>query len=160
MFSGRWKGQKDERGVRVEIRTISSISLSTNGPREVSLFLRTLASRSGTYATRDERVLRMLGTGKLMRTVPNTTKSSHGRDGAIVLDIKHGRMFNLNPVGSRILELLKCGSDECEIIDRVCSEFGTPRDVVESDLHDFLLELENQRIIERNDPDAQAQEES
>ena len=102
----------------------------------------------------------MLATGKLMRTVPNTTKSSHGRDGAIVLDTKHGRMFKLNPVGSRILELLKSGSAACEIIDRVCSEFGAPRDIVESDLHDFLLELENQRIVERNDPDAQVQEES
>jgi Coenzyme PQQ synthesis protein D (PqqD) len=95
-----------------------------------------------------------------MRTVPNTTKSSHGRDGAVVLDTKHGRMFNLNPVGSRILELLKSGSAECEIIDRICSEFGARRDIVESDLRDFLLELESQHIIERNNPDAQVQEES
>ena len=50
-----------------------------------------------------------------MYRVSNTVRSTHNHDGAIVLDIKQGQMFNLNIVGSRILELLKSGSKSVEI---------------------------------------------
>ena len=42
-----------------------------------------------------------------MYTVSEAIRSTHGEDGAIVLDIRQGQMFNLNFVGSRILELLE-----------------------------------------------------
>jgi hypothetical protein len=45
-----------------------------------------------------------------MYRVSDSVRSTHGQDGAIVLDIRQGQMFNLNFVGSRILELLKEGS--------------------------------------------------
>ena len=47
-------------------------------------------------------------------------RSTHGQDGAIVLDVRQGQMFNLNFVGSRILELLKAGSTE----SRDCRPIG------------------------------------
>ena len=90
----------------------------------------------------------MLGTGKLMHAVPDTIKCSHNRDGAIVLDIKRGQIFNLNPVGSRILELLRNGSPESQIVDCVASEFKASRNLVESDVREFMQVLRDQRLIE------------
>ena len=54
-----------------------------------------------------------------MYRVSETVRSSHNPDGAIVLDVQQGQMFNLNFVGSRILELLKSGSTESEIVDEI-----------------------------------------
>ena len=54
-----------------------------------------------------------------MHRVSDTVRSTHGQDGAIVLDIRHGQMFNLNFVGSRILELLKDGSAQPQIVDEI-----------------------------------------
>jgi hypothetical protein len=46
-------------------------------------------------------------------------RSTHSQDGAIVLDIRQGQMFNLNFVGSRILELLKNGTAQPDIVDEI-----------------------------------------
>ena len=56
--------------------------------------------------------------------VSDGIRSTHGQDGAIVLDIHQGQMFNLNPVGSRILELLESGSAEAEIVEAISREFS------------------------------------
>src|ERR1035437_2435244 len=57
--------------------------------------------------------------GEAMYRVSDTVRSIHNQDGAIVLDVRQGQMFNLNLVGSRILELLKRGSTESEIVDEI-----------------------------------------
>src|SRR5712691_8274913 len=56
------------------------------------------------------------GWGEPMYRVSDGVRSTHGQDGAIVLDVQQGHMFNLNPVGSRILELLENGSAEADIV--------------------------------------------
>jgi hypothetical protein len=83
-----------------------------------------------------------------MYRVSETVRTTHGQDGAVVLDIRQGQMFNLNLVGSRIVELLKSGSAESEIADEISREFGIGRDVAEKDIHEFLRELKNHRLIE------------
>jgi hypothetical protein len=47
-----------------------------------------------------------------MHKISETVRSTHSHDGGVVLDIRHGQMFNLNLVGSRVLELLKSGASE------------------------------------------------
>jgi len=83
-----------------------------------------------------------------MYRVSETVRTTHGQDGAVVLDIRQGQMFNLNPVGSRIVELLKSGNTELQIADQLIREFGIGRDVAEKDTHEFLQELKNHRLIE------------
>lgn len=83
-----------------------------------------------------------------MYRVSETVRTTHGQDGAVVLDIRQGQMFNLNPAGSRIVELLKTGSAELQIADQLSREFGIGRDVAEKDLREFLQELKSHRLIE------------
>jgi hypothetical protein len=64
-----------------------------------------------------------------------------------VLDIHQGQMFNLNPVGSRILELLESGLAEPGIVDTLSREFNTSRDIVESDVREFIGSLKQHKLI-------------
>ena len=80
---------------------------------------------------------------KLMEHV----RSTHSRDGAVVLDILHGQMFRLNLVGSRMLELLTQGHTENEIIEQVSQEFSVGREIAASDFKEFLAHLEKYHLL-------------
>jgi hypothetical protein len=82
-----------------------------------------------------------------MHKISDTVRTAHSQDGAIVLDVRQGQMFNLNLVGSRILELLKNGNSESEIVDHISGEFDVSRDVAESDLREFLEALKKHKLI-------------
>jgi hypothetical protein len=84
----------------------------------------------------------------------DTVRSTHNRDGAIVLDVREGHMFNVNFVGSRILELLKSGSAESEIIDEISREFEVSQDLAENDVRGFLQKLKKCQLIEEHEPDS------
>lgn len=75
-------------------------------------------------------------------------RSTHSQDGAVVLDIRHGQMYRLNLVGSRILELLKRGHTETQIAEQLSQEFGVDREIVASDLQEFLTHLQRNRLLE------------
>ncbi len=85
-----------------------------------------------------------------MYRVSDTVRSTHNRDGAIVLDVRQGQMFNLNFVGSRILELLKSGHTESGIIDEISREFGISRDLAENDVREFLYNLKKCHLVEEH----------
>jgi hypothetical protein len=82
-----------------------------------------------------------------MHRVSDGVRSTHGQDGAIVLDVQQGQMFNLNPVGSRILELLEKGSAEPDIVNVISREFNTSREVVEDDLREFIDSLKKHKLV-------------
>jgi Coenzyme PQQ synthesis protein D (PqqD) len=87
-----------------------------------------------------------------MYRVSESIRSTHGQDGAIVLDIRQGQMFNLNFVGSRILELLLGGSAQPQIVDEIVREFAVDRDRAEHDVHEFLGTLKKNRLVEEHGP--------
>jgi hypothetical protein len=87
-----------------------------------------------------------------MYRVPGTVRSTHSQDGAIVLDVRQGQIFNLNFVGSRILELLKTGSNESAIIDQISREFGVSSDLAENDVRQFLQSLKKCHLVEEHEP--------
>jgi hypothetical protein len=87
-----------------------------------------------------------------MYRVSDTVRSTHNQDGAIVLDVRQGQMFNLNFVGSRILELLKNGSTESAIVDEISREFGVSRDLAENDVREFLQNLKKRHLVEEHEP--------
>ena len=82
-----------------------------------------------------------------MYRVSEGVRSTHGQDGAIVLYIQQGQMFNLNRVGSRILELLESGSEEPDIVNVISHEFNTGREVVENDVREFIDALRKHKLI-------------
>lgn len=76
-------------------------------------------------------------------------RSTHDQDGAVVLDIRHGRMYGLNFVGSRILELLRQDYQEPQIAEEISRQFGIGLDTATSDVREFLKSLEKHHLIER-----------
>jgi Coenzyme PQQ synthesis protein D (PqqD) len=90
--------------------------------------------------------------GPPMFRVSESVRSTHGQDGAVVLDIRQGQMFNLNFVGSRILELLQAGSAQLQIVDEIVREFGVGRDRAEHDVQEFLQTLKKNRLVEEQAP--------
>jgi hypothetical protein len=86
-----------------------------------------------------------------MYRVSNTVRSTHNQDGAIVLDLRQGQIFNLNFVGSRIFELLKNGYTELAIADQISHEFGIGRDLAKSDVQQFLQTLKNSHLVEEGE---------
>ena len=83
-------------------------------------------------------------------------RSTHDQDGAVLLDIRQGQMFRLNPVGSRILELLKLGYPESRITDEISREFCTDRETVKADLREFLSHLEKHHLLRPGTYETQA----
>lgn len=83
-----------------------------------------------------------------MHKVSDSIRSTHGQDGAIVLDIRQGQMFNLNLVGSRILELVECGSSEEQIADAISREFSADIETVRTDVAEFLGELKANKLLD------------
>ena len=90
--------------------------------------------------------------GEAMYRVSEGVRSTHGQDGAIVLDVRQGQMFNLNLVGSRILELLETGATESAIVDEISQKFEVSRDIAESDLGEFIESLKQHRLVEDSGP--------
>jgi Coenzyme PQQ synthesis protein D (PqqD) len=75
-------------------------------------------------------------------------RSTHNRDGAVVLDIHHGQMFTLNLVGSKILEMLERGCPETQMVEEITRKFRIRPDIVERDVREFLECLEKHRLVE------------
>jgi hypothetical protein len=89
-----------------------------------------------------------------MYRVSNAVRSTHNQDGAILLDIRQGQIFNVNFVGSRILELLKSGSTESAIVEKISREFGVGRELAETDVQQFLQSLKKCNLVEDWEPGA------
>jgi hypothetical protein len=90
-----------------------------------------------------------------MYKVSEGIRSTHGQDGAIVLDIRQGQMFSLNFVGSRILELLQTGTAQSAIVDDISQKFAVSRDIAESDVREFIESLKRHHVLD--DPGANGQ---
>lgn len=82
-----------------------------------------------------------------MFRVSDGVRSTHGQDGAIVLDVHQGQMFNLNPVGSKILELLESGSAETDIVNAISRDYNASHEVVENDVREFIESLKKHKLV-------------
>jgi hypothetical protein len=83
-----------------------------------------------------------------MYRIAESVRSTHGQDGAIVLDIRQGQMFNLNLVGSTILELLETGATESAITEEISQTFSVSKDVAETDVREFIESLKQHHLLE------------
>jgi hypothetical protein len=82
-----------------------------------------------------------------MHKVSDDVRSTHSQDGGVVLDIQRGQMFNLNLVGSKIVELLKSGANEADITQTISVEFDVSRQLVETDIREFIATLEKHGLV-------------
>ena len=89
--------------------------------------------------------------------IANGVRSTHGQDGAIVLDVHQGKMFNLNLAGSKVLALLESGSAEPEVVNVIVREFEADREMVEKDVREFMESLKKHQLIADSPADDGAQ---
>jgi hypothetical protein len=74
-------------------------------------------------------------------------RSTRSEDGGIVLDIDHGRMFRLNPVGVLILESLGKGCAESEIARQIARQYSISEEAASADLGEFLQSLAQYQLV-------------
>jgi Coenzyme PQQ synthesis protein D (PqqD) len=86
--------------------------------------------------------------------VAQGVRETVNQDGAVLLDIEQGLCFSLNPVGTRIWEMLKDGRSVDEISDALEQEFHVPRTQLLSDISDFLEQLAKMRLVGNQSPPA------
>jgi len=89
-----------------------------------------------------------------MHKISDSVRSTHGQDGAVILDVQQGQMFNLNRVGSRILQMLESGKTEPVITAQISQEFGMQEEIVRADLEEFVQTLARYGLIETPTPEA------
>jgi hypothetical protein len=56
-------------------------------------------------------------------------------------------MFCLNIVGAKIVELIERGEDESRIAEEVSREYGANKDIVRSDVIEFIKDLRKHHIL-------------
>jgi hypothetical protein len=83
-----------------------------------------------------------------MFRVSEHVRKTSSEDGGIVLDVKHGRMFGLNIVGSRMIELLERQYTPAQIAQEIAASFGVAIDIADRDVREFLETLEKHHLIE------------
>jgi hypothetical protein len=81
-------------------------------------------------------------------TLSEHIRSTRIEDGAIALDIREGKMFRMNFVGSRIVELIRSQYTERQIVETIANEFSVGVATAESDVQGFLAQLEKHRFLE------------
>jgi hypothetical protein len=79
--------------------------------------------------------------------VANGIRETVNQDGAVLLDIEQGLCFSLNPIGTKIWDMVKDGHSVTEIADALQQEYRLPRSQVAEDVADFLKQLEEMRLI-------------
>ena len=87
-----------------------------------------------------------------MVQLSDSVRSTHSTDGAVILDVRRGQIFRLNLTGSRILQLLRSGAEEAEIVRTLAREFSVDPATAESDTDAFLTELRENSLLEPPSP--------
>jgi hypothetical protein len=81
--------------------------------------------------------------------ISSRIRETVSQDGAVLLDIEQGICFSLNPVGSKIWELLKHGQSIDTISDTLANEFSVSRQQILADTQEFVSALEAKHLIRR-----------
>lgn len=80
--------------------------------------------------------------------ISNAVRRTQTDDGAILLDVRYGRMFSLNPIGASILELLDSGFDETQVAERISEACAMSTQAVRADVHDFIEVLYKHNLLQ------------
>ena len=83
-----------------------------------------------------------------MFKISGAIRTTSTPDGAVLLDIRQGRILSLNTTGSRVLELLEGGFDQDEIACEISKECGVDAHQVRADVRDFIRALQEHNVLE------------
>ena len=83
-----------------------------------------------------------------MLNTSDSIRSTRTDDGRILLDVRHGQMFSLNIVGSKILSLIEQGWDEPHIAEEISRAYATNIEIARTDVHEFIEALRKHGIVQ------------
>lgn len=84
-----------------------------------------------------------------MFQMSDAVRRTKAEDGGVLLDVLHGRMFCLNVVGSRIIDLLEQGFDTEQIAVQVSDAYAMDLETVRSDVCDFIEHLNKHHVLQQ-----------
>jgi len=77
---------------------------------------------------------------------PDAMESAVG-DETVILHLKNGTYYGLDPIGTEIWSLLKQGLTPIAICERIASDHGVEKEIVKADASRFLADLEAHDMI-------------
>ncbi|HEX8692968.1 MAG TPA: PqqD family protein [Longimicrobium sp.] len=80
--------------------------------------------------------------------IPGHVRSVIDPDGAVVLDLRKGKYYSLNGVGTAIWQQLEAGRTLAEIAAHLCERYGAPGDEVRRDVADFVDTLQRRALVD------------
>jgi PqqD family protein of HPr-rel-A system len=75
-----------------------------------------------------------------------------GEEGSVLLHLGTGQYHTLNPVGTRIWELLESPRTQAELERELEGEFAVEADVLAQDIRSFLSELQERNLVREGAP--------
>lgn len=66
---------------------------------------------------------------------------------AVILDLQHGTYFGLDPVGTRIWQLLEGRADLQHVVETLVTEYDVERATAERDLLDLMDDLRRRELV-------------
>jgi hypothetical protein len=87
------------------------------------------------------------GVEEAMFEISDAIRSTSTEDGAVILDIHHGRILGLNKMGSRVFEMLQNGLDQDQIASEISKDFGVDADYARTDVLDFIKTLQQHNVL-------------
>lgn len=76
-----------------------------------------------------------------------SVRTADTQDGAVLLDVKQGLCFNLNPVGALIWKHICEGREPRQIAEHLVQAFNISHDQATSDVHEFLEDLKHKQLV-------------
>jgi len=80
-------------------------------------------------------------------------RSTYSEDGAVLLDIRKGLCYSLNPVAARVwstVEASPSGVDLHGLVDVMETHYTISREELERDIDGYLSKLEHAGLVHRN----------
>lgn len=78
----------------------------------------------------------------------DTIRRLSSDDGSVLLDLRGGKMFRVNLVGARVLDLLEQGDSKAEIARKLSDEFQLPLTEVQADVGTFVESLKSRGVLD------------
>jgi hypothetical protein len=88
-----------------------------------------------------------------MWLVSPDVRSTYSEDGAVLLDIRKGLCYSLNPVAARVwstVEASPSGIDFLGLVGVLQTHYKISRERLERDVDEYLSKLENIGLVQRN----------
>ena len=82
-----------------------------------------------------------------MTSFPDTIRRVANADGGVVLDLRRGTMFRVNPLGAKVLDLLERGDSATQIAEKLSAEFNVAFNDVHCDVEEFIESLKIRGLV-------------